>query len=70
MVKKANIRINEDHNKSFLENFMDHPPLNEKNLNDFFVENRGMSDEKKMEEIGRTYKIPGGKYKDAKSREL
>ena len=47
MVKKANIRINEDHNKSFIENFMDHPPLNEKNINDFFVQNRGMSDEKK-----------------------
>ena len=49
MVKKANIRINEDHNKSFLDNFMDHPPINEKNLNGFFAENRGMSDEKKHE---------------------
>ena len=49
MVKKANIRINEGHNKSFLENFMDHPPINEKNLKGFFGRNRKMSDEKNQE---------------------
>jgi hypothetical protein len=51
MIKKANIRINEGHNKSFLENFMDHPPINEKNLNDFFGRNRKMSDEKKWKKF-------------------
>ena len=49
MVKTANIRINEGHKKSLLENFMDHPPSNEKNLNDFLGRNREMSDEKKHE---------------------
>ena len=49
MVKKASSRINEGHKKSFLENFMDHPPSNEKNLNDFLGRNREMSDEKKHE---------------------
>ena len=49
MVKTANIRINEGHKKRCLENFMDHPPINEKNLNDFLGRNREMSDEKKHE---------------------